>query len=47
MTRKYVITEEKILEINKLAFRNAGAKISHILNNLPQLKKEKRNETIT
>ncbi len=47
MKRKYIITEEKVLEINKLAFRNSGARIVHILNNLPQLEKEKKNETKT
>ena len=45
MKRKYIITEEKILEINKLAFRNSGARITHILNNLPKLEKGKKNET--
>jgi len=41
---EYIITEKQILEINKSAFRNAGAKIAHILNNLQQLNKEKDNE---
>ena len=45
MKRKHIITDEKILEINKLAFRNSGAKIAHILNNLSQLEMEKKNGT--
>ena len=46
MKRKYIITEEKVLELNKLAFRNAGARITHILNNLPQLEKEKKKHVV-
>ena len=43
---QFIINEEQILEINKISFRNAGARISQILNNLPQLKEEETHEEI-
>ena len=43
---QFIINEEQIKEINKLAFRNYGNRIAQILNNLPQSKEEETDEVI-